>query len=152
MAERRPLRPSKSSLSKSAVGTFPSGCATEAKHSFTRTFTRATTMTKYGKIILVIQAGPVTSELCESCQTISVSWAGTLLARPNSGPWKARLWRQAVISKETSYEIYSISKGECPFTWCKFDFHSNICIPFQFARGFCAIRDTVVVRKWVRST
>jgi len=69
-------------------------------------------MTQFGKIILVIHAWPVMSELCESCQTTSVSWAETLVVRPNSGPWKARVWRQEILLKETSYEIYSISGSE----------------------------------------
>jgi hypothetical protein len=69
-------------ISQPAAGTLPSGWATEATYSVMRTFTRTTTVTKCGKIILVIQAWPLTSELCESCQTTSVSWAATLVARP----------------------------------------------------------------------
>jgi hypothetical protein len=62
-----------------------------------------------------------------------------------------RMTTGSSIERDKLWNLLSFRRW-IPFTGCKFEFHSSICIPLQFARGFCAASDIEVVRKWVRST
>ena len=77
------------------------------------------------RFIWEIQARPVTSWLCMSCQALRISVAWTLVSLPQSGPYGTKLKIQVTCSSETmetqcTFIKWCQTQTECIFiTWCQ---------------------------------
>lgn len=104
----------KQRLFNQTVGTLSCGSAIGVTHCLLRAFTGASAVLKKNKssmcdvemFISEIQAWPVLFKLRVSCHTICVSVAGTLVARPHSGPCESSRRRSARYVSERNFLLH----------------------------------------------